>query len=134
MTPNEIASYGAGIVALSILFRLYWRKASSDKSIDDRIIRQLDERDETIRDLHQRNRELTDRYHSAITQSLALAAQHATQTMAAVNDVRREHQEAMVDIRAKLATAQAAAEQAQQDHAACTERVVALERIMGSRV
>lgn len=134
MTPNAIASYGAGIIALFIFFSIYWRKESAAKSLDDRIIRQLDERDDTIKELNVRLREWTDRYHTSMTQSLNLASQHATQVMAAVEEVRREHQAAMVEIRAELAIAKSVAEQSKNDHAECTERLVALERIIGSKV
>lgn len=145
MTPQELATYGAGIVALSVVFSIFWNRSKKDLSIDDRVIRQLDERDETIRELKEReskmldrNREINDRLYDVMKESMALATTHGQQIMAAVADVRKENHETAQRLHVRLEHTNAALDAArvqledcEASHAECKARMDRVEARVG---
>lgn len=130
MTPQDIATYSAGVVALFVVFAIFWRKSQSDKSIDDRVIRQLDERDQTIRELNTRNDELTDRLTQVMKDSIDLARTHGQQIMDAIDEVKQEHAKALTRVYMKLDETERKLMQCEESHAQCSKDMEELKRFV----
>lgn len=131
MSAQEIATYGGGVIALGVvlwfvraMLEVYVERQKSTASGEVSLSLQLQRQ---IEDLHARNTELNDRYHSAMQDALKLATTHGQELMRAVNEVRREHHEAMVRVHAKLEHTQAELEDCRRRHDECDNRVAALE-------
>ncbi len=123
-TPQDVLTYGGGAVALTMVLYIFFLRSTADsdksRSVDDRVLRQLDERDETIRALNVRNKELNDRQYEMMQQSIALATVHGSKIMEAVDAVRREHFTGMQRVHEKL-------EQCEARDRVCSNRLTALE-------
>lgn len=124
MTPNDIATFGAGIAALVILGgyvrgKLEIDRLKSQRNLDGEttlsqaLQKQLD-------DLYERNKMLTDK-------ALNLATTHGEEVMRAVENVRTSTHESIVRLWAELETAQKELKACQMRHEECDKKVEALE-------
>lgn len=116
MSPQEIVTYGAGIIALVIVFGMVLRRNKSDQSIDDRVIKQLDERDETIKELRQQNNAL-------IKSNIDLATMHGSQMLSAIEDAKEDASRAIADLQRQLDEAKRMLEDCQGQHDDCRRDV-----------
>lgn len=116
MSPQEIVTYGAGIIALVIVFGMVLRRNKSDQSIDDRVIKQLDERDETIKELRQQNNNL-------IQANIELSTSHGQQIIAAIEDAKADAQRAVADLQRQLDDTKRLLADCQDHHADCRRDV-----------
>lgn len=88
MTPEQVVTAGAGVVALVYVFRIVWQGYKGQKSVDDRVVRMLDEYRESNADLNARNRELSDRNHSLTKEMIRLAQDHNEKVAIAIKDIQ----------------------------------------------
>lgn len=109
--PVFEGSIAAAIVAV-MLFRM-WRGAKNEKSLDDRILTQLAERDETIKDRDARIERLNDRYHE-------LATTHGKQIMDMMQSLSAKHDEAIKRFHERL-------DECEERHDSCRDDVEQLK-------
>lgn len=135
MTPEEISQYGAGIIGLGIIFwflrgvlgnvlRRQRSTTTGEESLQVQLHRQ-------IIDLHGRNKELTDRYHTAMTDAMKLATTHGENIMKAVMEVRREHHESMQRVYMRMEETEHQLSACEERDKRCNARLDLLERQVG---
>ena len=95
MSPQEIVTYGAGIMALVIVFGMVLRRNKSEQSVDDRAFRQLDDARELIRELQSQNSAL-------IKSHIEITTTHGTQMLAAIEDAKQDTHRAVADLQRQL--------------------------------
>ena len=95
MSPQEIVTYGAGIMALVIVFGMVLRRNKSEQSVDDRAFRQLDDARELIKELQAQNSAL-------IKSHLEITTTHGTQMLAAIEDAKQDTHRAVADLQRQL--------------------------------
>ena len=117
MGPQEIVTYGAGVIALVIIFGVFWSRHKRGDDLDERQQRAIDDRDETIRELNKRNQDLSDRYHKAVES-------HSNQVLETINTMRREQFNSMRVVHVKL-------DQAERELAACMAKHEECDRNVG---
>lgn len=127
MSPQEIVTYGAGIIALFIIFGVFVSRQKGDESLDTRQQRAIDDRDETIRELHQRNREISDRYHEAMTG-------HSAQILATIEGMRKEQYASMRVVHEKLAAAERDLAHCMAKHEECDHNVGELRALIAKHI
>lgn len=124
MGPQEIVTYGAGVIALVIIFGVFWARHKREDNLDERQQRAIDDRDETIRELNKRNQDLSDRYHKAVES-------HSSQVLETINTMRREQFNSMRIVHEKLTTTNVKLEKAEQELAACMAKHEECDRNVG---
>ncbi len=109
--------------------------------LDDRSIRFSDKKDATIKDLYDRNRDLTDRYFEAVQRAVTLAEKQAAMVMDAVNNLQQKHSIETARLAVKsddaMSVARAALEQVsacRADHHNCTAELQALKAHVTSKL
>ncbi len=132
MNPNEVVTYGAGICALALIFWFMrgWlevQRQKSEKNLAGEVTL-LQALQTQMNSLYERNKELTDRYHSAMQDALKLATTHGEEVMRAVENVRRETHDAVVRVHTKLEQTQEDLKACQLRHEECDEKVEMLEQ------
>jgi hypothetical protein len=127
MSPQEIVTYGAGIIALFIIFGVFVSRQKGDESLDKRQQRAIDDRDETIKELHARNREISDRYHEAMQG-------HSAQILATVEGMRKEQYASMRVVHEKLAHTQRELEHCMAKHEECDKNVGDLRALIAKHI
>ncbi len=131
MTPQDVVTYGAGVMALILVFwflrgvlNAYNKKL--DKNVDGEVtLGQALQAQLTAS--YERNKLLTDRYDEAMQKALSLSIAHGQEMMTAVNDVRREYHDGMVRVHGILEQTQQDLKVCQTRHEECDERVAHLE-------
>lgn len=149
MTPQEIVTYGAGVIALAIFFGIYAWRAKKDGSLDDRVMKYLDDKDDVIRqmqkyhnereeDLSMRTREVNDRLYKVMGDAIQLATTHGAQIMAAVETVRRDSHDTAQRLHMRLEqtneilrSTQIKLEDCEASHAECKSRMDRVEAKIG---
>ncbi len=134
MTPEQISTYGAGLLALVLLF---WflrgtlgnvlRKQNANANGEESLNQQLHMQ---IADLYQRNKELTDRYHASMQDAVKLATTHGETIMKTVLEVRREHHESMQRVHTKMEITERKLDACEERDMRCQARLDALEEQM----
>lgn len=124
--PVFEASIGGALIAV-VLFML-WKRARSEGALDDRSVKQVDQRDELIQSLGERNniledrnREWADRYHTATQRNMQLAGELANKVMTAVEEVRRQHNESMARIWQRVEQTELNLMRCEEGHRLCRE-------------
>lgn len=127
-TPQDIVTVGGGVIALFIVLLLFYTRSSKDGSLDDRVMRQLDDRDETIKSLNDRNRELNDRMALMTEKLIDLSTSHGGKLMDAIADARKESHDAVVRLHGVVEETKRDLLICKSQHSECDSRLGALER------
>lgn len=127
-SPQDVVTYGGGVIALFIVLYLFYTRSSKDGSLDDRVMRQLDDRDHTIKSLNERNRELNDRMAQMTEKLIDLSTSHGGKLMDAIADARKENHEAVVRLHGIVEETKRDLAVCKIQHEDCGARLSALER------
>lgn len=149
MTDIELPAWLEGTLAglliagaLTMLYR-YARSVQKQQdnqlTLDDRVIRQLDERDDTIRELRSEAKELQVNLTKLTGEIVQLAKAHSTEMMTAIEHVRQKYDDGMArayqkieETERRLGAAEESVRQCTESHSRCEERVSQLERKLTS--
>ncbi len=127
-SPQDVVTLGGGVIALFIILWLFYSRQSKDGSLDDRVMRQLDDRDETIKSLNERNRELNDRMAAMTEKLIDLSSSHGAKMMEAIAEARKENHEAIVRLHGIVEETKRDLTICKSQHDECDTRLSALER------
>lgn len=115
---KEVAEYGAGLMLLGVavwfirgVLKNYLLRQQKMAEAENTMLQDMRTQNS---DLTTRNRELNDRYHAAMEQSLKMAADHTTKIMTTVDSIRNKHDEALTRFAGRI-------EQCEIKHARCEE-------------
>lgn len=125
MSPQEIVTYGAGIMALVIVFGMVLRRNKSEQSVDDRAFRQLDDARELIRELQSQNSAL-------IKSHIEITTTHGTQMLAAIEDAKQDTHRAVADLQRQLDDTKKMLSDCQGQHDDCRRDVEQLREFVMS--
>lgn len=123
MSPQEIVTYGAGIMALVIVFGMVLRRNKSEQSVDDRAFRQLDDARELIKELQSQNSAL-------IKSHIEITTTHGTQMLAAIEDAKQDSARAVADLQRQLDDAKRLLDECQGQHDDCRRDVEQLRQFV----
>ena len=127
MSPQDIVTYGAGIMALVIIFGIFWARHQGEETLSKQQQKAIDDRDATIKELHQRNREISDRYHDSVQG-------HSSQILATVESMRREHGTAIATVSRELSEAKADLAHCMAKHEECDKNVSDLRELIAKHI
>ena len=131
MTPNEVVTYGAGVMALALIFWFlrgvldaYAKRLSNTTDGEGTLVQSLQAQ---LTSSYERNKVLSDRYDEAMQKALSLSIAHGQEMMAAVNQVRTEYHDGMVRVPGILEETRRDLQVCQARHEECDQRVAHLE-------
>lgn len=135
MTPDQISEYGIAAIAIALfvwftrgmLGNVLKRQEATTKG-EESLQSQLQKQ---IVDMHSRNKELTDRYHTAMTDAMKLATTHGENIMKAVMEVRREHHESMQRVYQRMEKTEEMLNACEERDKRCNARLDLLESQIG---
>lgn len=109
----------AGSIVAVMLYRM-WRGAKNEGTLDQRILAQLEDRDNTIKDREERIEKLNDRYHE-------LATTHGQQIIDMMQQLSAKHDEAIKRFHERL-------DECEKRHDDCRDDVEQLKSFVLSTV